>query len=119
MKRCVLRPALLAGLILGSLAASSALAAAASTMPISAGARLAATCAACHGTAGATAGRAGGAGGPIATLAGQSREALSSSLRAFKAGTRQSTIMTQIAKGYTDEQIELLSAYFAAQKKGR
>ena len=145
MKRSVVRPALLAGLIVGCVAGYPAQAgagnvtgaaagaaagsvsgavsgvmvgAAATTTPISAGARLAGTCAACHGTAGATAGRNGGGSAPIPSLAGQSREALSSSLRAFKAGTRQSTIMTQIAKGYTDEQIELLSAYFAAQKKG-
>ena len=149
MKRSILRPALLAGLIVGCVAGYPAQAgadavtgaaagavtgaaagpvtgavsgvmvgAAATTTPISAGARLAGTCAACHGTAGATAGRNGGGSAPIPSLAGQSREALSSSLRAFKAGTRQSTIMTQIAKGYTDEQIELLSAYFAAQKKG-
>jgi len=74
-------------------------------------ARLAATCAACHGTAGHT------QGSTLPALAGQSQQALSASLHAFKAGKRESTIMTQIAKGYTDEQIELLAAYFAAQKK--
>jgi cytochrome c553 len=79
---------------------------------ISAGARLAATCAACHGTDGATKDLA-----TLPRLAGQSQQALSASLHAFKAGTRPATIMTQIAKGYTDEQIELLAAYFAAQKK--
>jgi sulfide dehydrogenase cytochrome subunit len=120
MKRSELRPARLAALALLLAAACHGpvrAAGTAATAPIPTGARLAATCAACHGTAGATVGLKGGSG-PIPALAGQSREALSSSLRAFKAGTRQSTIMTQIAKGYTDEQIELLSAYFAAQKKG-
>jgi cytochrome c553 len=77
---------------------------------VSSGARLAATCAACHGTAGATKGQT------LPPLAGQPKEALSATLHAFKSGGRQSTIMTQIAKGYTDEQIELLAAYFAAQK---
>lgn len=80
------------------------------TPEISKGARLAATCVACHGTNGDT------KGGTLPRLAGQSQQALSASLHAFKSGTRPSTIMTQIAKGYTDEQIELLATYFAAQK---
>lgn len=73
--------------------------------------RLAATCAACHGTDGRT------QGATLPTLAGQSQQVLAASLHDFKSGKRQSTIMTQIAKGYTDEQIALLAAYFAAQKK--
>ncbi|TFW13322.1 cytochrome c [Duganella callida] len=83
---------------------------ASATPEISKGARLAATCVACHGTNGDT------KEGALPRLAGQSRQALSASLHAFKSGRRPSTIMTQIAKGYTDEQIELLAAYFAAQK---
>jgi sulfide dehydrogenase cytochrome subunit len=82
---------------------------------ISPSARLAATCAACHGTDGATKNAPNFA--TLPALAGQPRENLAASLRAYKAGTRPATIMTQIAKGYTDEQIELLAAYFAAQKK--
>ncbi len=82
---------------------------------ISPGARLAATCAACHGTDGATKNAPSFA--TLPALAGQPRENLVASLRAYKAGTRPATIMTQIARGYTDEQIELLAAYFAAQKK--
>jgi sulfide dehydrogenase cytochrome subunit len=78
---------------------------------ISPGARLAATCAACHGTGGDTKGQT------LPPLSGQPQQALSASLHAFKTGARPSTIMAQIAKGYTDEQIELLAAYFAAQKK--
>ena len=38
-------------------------------------------------------------------------------MKAFKAGTRPATVMHQITKGYSDAQIELLAAYFAAQKK--
>jgi cytochrome c553 len=75
------------------------------------GARLAATCAACHGTGGDT------KGSTLPPLAGQPQQALSASLHAFKTGKRESTIMTQIAKGYSDEQIEQLAAWFAAQKK--
>jgi cytochrome c553 len=37
-------------------------------------------------------------------------------MRDFKTGVRPATIMHQLAKGYTDEQIEALAAYFSAQK---
>lgn len=76
-----------------------------------AGQRLAATCAACHGTNGVT------TGGALPSLAGQPKDAIIANMKAFKAGTRPATIMHQLAKGYTDEQIELIAAYFAAQKK--
>jgi sulfide dehydrogenase cytochrome subunit len=72
---------------------------------------LAATCANCHGTDGRSA-----AGAPIPTLAGMPRDQIAANLKAFKAGTRPSTIMTQLAKGYSDAQIEQLASYFAAQK---
>ncbi len=71
------------------------------------GQRLYATCAACHGTNGA------GSGTTLPALAGQPKDALVASMRAFKAGTRPATIMHQIAKGYTDEQIEQIAAYLA------
>jgi cytochrome subunit of sulfide dehydrogenase len=76
--------------------------------PVGSGARLAATCTACHGTAAVN-------GNALPPLTGQSQEALLASLRAFKAGTRQSTIMTQLAKGYTDEQLAQIAAWFVAQ----
>jgi sulfide dehydrogenase cytochrome subunit len=75
------------------------------------GQRLSATCAACHGTNGAA------VGGALPGLSGQSKDALVSSMKEFKAGTRPATIMQQLAKGYTDEQIESIAAYLAAQKK--
>ena len=37
-------------------------------------------------------------------------------LKAFKAGQRPATVMHQIAKGYSDEQLEALAQYFAAVK---
>jgi cytochrome c553 len=72
---------------------------------------LAASCAQCHGTDGRTA-----AGAPLPTLAGMPREQLLAQLQAFKAGTRPSTIMQQLAKGYSDAQLAQLAGYFAAQK---
>jgi cytochrome c553 len=35
----------------------------------------------------------------------------------FKAGRKPATIMHQLAKGYSDDQIQAIAAYFAAQKK--
>jgi cytochrome c553 len=35
----------------------------------------------------------------------------------FKSGKKPATIMHQLSKGYTDEQLAALSGYFAAQKK--
>jgi sulfide dehydrogenase cytochrome subunit len=78
--------------------------------PIPPGQRLYATCAACHGTNGA------GSGAALPVLAGQPKGALAKSLRDFKTGTRPATVMHQIAKGYTDEQIEQIAAYLAMQK---
>jgi cytochrome subunit of sulfide dehydrogenase len=74
------------------------------------GAQLAATCTGCHGTNGITVGDA------LPSLAGQPKAALLASLKAFKSGERSATVMTQIAKGYSDEQIERIAAFFAAQK---
>lgn len=88
------------------LALASLHAAAAET--VGSGARLAATCTVCHGTASVD-------GNALPPLAGQPREALLASLRAFRAGTRPATIMTQLAKGYTDEQLAQIAAWFAAQ----
>jgi sulfide dehydrogenase cytochrome subunit len=48
-------------------------------------------------------------------LAGQSKEALARHLRDFRDGKRPATLMHQIAKGLTEEQIEAVTAYWAAQ----
>jgi sulfide dehydrogenase cytochrome subunit len=74
------------------------------------GRNLAATCANCHGTNGVSKGE-------VASLAGLPADRIVASMAAFKAGTLPATVMHQIAKGYTDDQIKLMAAYFAAQKK--
>ncbi len=72
---------------------------------------LAATCAQCHGTDGhAVAGEA------MVKLAGLPRQHLLTQLMAFRTGQRPATIMHQITRGYSQEQLEELSTYFAAQK---
>ena len=73
---------------------------------------LAATCANCHGTNGNAIG-----GASVVGLAGLGKDHIVTQMQAFKAGTRSATVMHQIAKGYSDAQIEQLAAYFAGQKK--
>lgn len=70
---------------------------------------LAAPCAICHGTQGSSA-------DGMPRLAGQPKDYIVRQLKDFRDGKRPATIMHQIAKGYTDEQYELLGDYFAAQK---
>jgi cytochrome c553 len=70
----------------------------------------AAGCANCHGTNGQ-------AQPGLASLAGASKDETVQKMKEFKSGTRPATLMHQLAKGYTDEQIEAIAAYFAAQKK--
>jgi cytochrome c553 len=72
---------------------------------------LAATCANCHGTEGRAA-----PGEPLVALAGLPREHIATQMRAFRDGTRPATVMHQLAKGYSLEQIDQIAAYFAAQK---
>jgi cytochrome c553 len=69
---------------------------------------LAATCANCHGTN-------GHAIGDMKPLAGLSAEKIVALVADYKSGAQPATIMHQIAKGYTDEQIRLVAGYFAAQ----
>ncbi|MBW7862562.1 MAG: c-type cytochrome [Rhodocyclaceae bacterium] len=70
---------------------------------------LAATCANCHGTDGQ-------AVGGMETLAGMPAERIVKKVTDYRSGELPATIMHQIAKGYTDEQIRLIADYFAARK---
>lgn len=81
----------------------------AGSLPAQAQPYFAANCANCHGTDGKGPGVIGG-------LAGLDRKYLEEQLKAFKAGTRQATIMHQLAKGYTDEEIAILADFFSKQK---
>jgi len=73
--------------------------------------RLAAPCAICHGTDGRAATK------EVLPLAGLPRDYIVSQMRALRDGQRQATVMHQIAKGYTDAQIDALAAWFSAQKR--
>ena len=67
----------------------------------------AASCSACHGTDGYSE-------GGMASLAGQTKAELILKMNEYKSGKRVASIMHQLSKGYTDEQIEQISAYFAS-----
>jgi cytochrome c553 len=65
---------------------------------------LAATCANCHGTDGK--GEVNGGMPLINTL---TSEQMLAQLKAFKSGAREGTIMPQLAKGYSDEQLTTIA----------
>ena len=77
------------------------------------GRNLAAGCAICHGTEG----RSTTKDSPLIPLAGLPRDHIATQMRAFRDGKRPATVMHQIAKGYTDPQIDALAAWFAARKR--
>jgi len=70
----------------------------------------AAACANCHGTDGR-------AQPGMESLAGKDKDEMVQKLMDFKSGRKPATLMHQISKGYSDEQLAQISAYFAAQKK--
>ncbi|MCC6608556.1 MAG: c-type cytochrome [Burkholderiales bacterium] len=90
-----------------ALAALPAIAAAQGGNP-TLGRDLAAGCTHCHGTNGVSA-------GVTESLAGRPQGQIVSTLKHFREGTKPATIMHQISKGYTDEQIAAIAAFFAAQ----
>lgn len=69
---------------------------------------LAATCASCHGTEGRPRNPA------LAPLAGMPADTLLQQLADYRSGRRPGTVMPQVVKGYSEEQLRLLARYFAA-----
>lgn len=67
-------------------------------------ATLAATCSGCHA----------GPGNAIATLDGLGSDALSSTMRRYKSEADGTTVMHRLARGYSDADIDAVSAYLAA-----
>lgn len=70
----------------------------------------AAACANCHGTN-------GHAQPGMEALAGKDKDEMLQKLLDFKAGRKPATLMHQLTKGYSDDELRALAAYFAAQKK--
>jgi len=69
-------------------------------------ASLAATCASCHGTNGQ-----GIEGSAVTGLSNLSAEYIKTNMIWFKTGQRPATVMHQLSKGYTDEQIDIIANY--------
>ena len=72
------------------------------------GRSLAATCANCHGTQGRPRGQA------MPPLAGMKADVMLALLADYRRGAQPGTVMPQIAKGYTEDQLRLVAAYFAS-----
>lgn len=73
---------------------------------------LAANCAACHGTHGKPA-----PGSTLAGLAGKPKEELLTAMTQFKQGKKPATVMHQLAKGYSDEELAALADHFSKQAR--
>jgi cytochrome c553 len=73
---------------------------------------LAATCTGCHGTDGRSS-------GDMSRLAREPKERLLHKLRAFRSGRQPATVMHQIARGYSDDELRSIAGYFAAQPRGQ
>ena len=71
----------------------------------------AASCANCHGTDGKSV-----SGSSVPSLAGMPKVYMVTQMKAFRDGTRSATVMHQLAKGLTEQQIESVADYFAAVK---
>lgn len=99
--------------LIGAACAVALLAAPARAQDPNAARNLSAPCFTCHGTDGHS------VGGIPPSLAGQSKDYLVKQMMDFKAGRRPATIMQQQARGYTDEQIEIMAKYFSSLKPGQ
>jgi cytochrome c553 len=53
---------------------------------------------------------------PVPRLSGLDRAAIVKAMQDFKSGARIATVMDRIAKGFTDEEIQAIAAWYAAQR---
>ena len=71
---------------------------------------LVAQCASCHGTNGKSVAE-------VPSLAGQPAAAIVQKMKDYRDGKMPATVMHQLAKGYTDEQVALMANYFSKLAK--
>mgnify|MGYP003334970004 FL=1 len=69
----------------------------------------ASSCSGCH--AGATAAET-----PVPKINGRKADGILTALAAFRDGSKPSTVMNRIAKGFTDDELRPIAAWLAAQK---
>ena len=72
------------------------------------GRNLAAQCTNCHGTFGKSI-------ADVPSLAGQSATVIAQKMKDYRDGKLPATVMHQLAKGYTDEQVALMADHFSRQ----
>ena len=77
--------------------------------PVVDGEMLAQSCMGCHGTFGAS------VAGPMPTIGGQNEGYIIEAMKTFKDGSRPSTIMGRLAKGYSDVEVAAMAKYFAGK----
>jgi len=53
---------------------------------------------------------------PVPRLAGQDPAAMVSAVQAFRSGQRPATVMDRIAKGFSDDEIKAIAAWYGAQQ---
>ena len=73
---------------------------------------MAANCASCHGTDGRAA-----PGSTVASLAGRPRGEVAQAMVLFREGRKPATVMHQIARGFNDDEIDAMDAWFSRQKR--
>jgi len=69
----------------------------------------AASCSGCHPSSARVS-------SPVSRLAGMDRAAIVKGMQDFRSGQRAGTVMDRIAKGFTDDEIQAIAAWFATQK---
>lgn len=79
--------------------------------PIIDGTALSWQCAPCHGTNGQEFTEA------MPTIAGMPENQIIESMIAFREGTRPAIIMDRVSRGFTDEEIKAMAAFFTKQPK--
>ena len=69
----------------------------------------AASCTGCHA-------ERPNANAPIPRLAGQDANAMIAAMQAYRGGQQPATVMGRIAKGFSDDEIRAIAAWFATQR---
>jgi cytochrome subunit of sulfide dehydrogenase len=69
----------------------------------------AASCSGCHPAH-------ANAGTPVPRLAGQNAGEIVAAMQAFRSGQRPATVMDRIAKGFSDDEVKVIAAWFETQR---
>jgi cytochrome subunit of sulfide dehydrogenase len=53
---------------------------------------------------------------PVPRLSGLDRDAIARAMQEFRSGQRAATVMDRLAKGFTDDEIQAIAAWYATQQ---